>query len=534
MITIKPLGAHLLIMIMALCVLLYELTIASLLALIFGDVIFYFTLTIALFILFMGFGSLLAQRFISSASPLLVVEILISLLGAGATPIISLVAATTQHSLFVFMAALFFIIFIGLLAGAELPLLFKITHSISQDNNKFSLLLAYDYIGALLGSVLFALVLLPNVDLIGTGVYAGLLNIFAAIIIYYLSLNGLTKLRQNIYKLSLALVLFFCLLLKYKQEAIQQSIDTTLFRISTNTKIINNFRTKYQKVTLTLTPLADIDANSSLPLNKVATELQWLSIYLNNQIQAQSVYKSETDIYHHAFVHPAMIMAGKRESILILGGGDGLPAKEVQKYSDVRQIINVDLDGEWANFTKENPLMREHSHDSFNNVKLKLIIADAFKWVRKSQQSFDVILVDFPEGVDIPLARSYSLEFLNDLKRILNDDGVISFQVDTFNNPVYWSIVRTMLAAGYKVIPHHTKEPSAAEGLVLLSKTKINLTTMRNRISQYPFIRPELFISPQAMEHYRQEDRLIKQTRKYSINTFFNPIFLHYYRFSQY
>jgi spermidine synthase len=521
---------------MAMCALLYELTIGSLLVMLFGDVIYYFSLTIAFFILFMGLGSSLAKKFETTARySLLIVEILICLLGAGAAPAIATCAALSHQGLTTISIALFFIASIGLLTGMELPLLFQMTSELGKARERFGFLLVFDYLGSLVGSILFAFLLLPNMDFIGTGLYSALFNLIAAVFIFYTGKNHLPKISRYVFGFAIMATLVFCVTLLFREKPLQEFIDFNIFKTSDNTKIAKTFRTPYQKVTVTLTPTLDVE-KKELPnfpsIEALGKADQWISIFLNNYIQAHSPFKSDTDFYHHAFVHPAMILAGKTENVLILGGGDGLPAKEVQKYPVIKKITNVDLDGDWVNFTRTNSLMREHSHDALNNPLLNLIVADAFRWVRESQEKFDVILVDFPEGIDLPLARSYSLEFLRDLKRILNDDGVISFQVDFFGNPVYWSIIKTMVEAGFQVIPHHTLDPAGIYGLVLLSKNTLTLTNYDKKLKQFSFIQPAFLVAAPMLEYYRDEQKIQQNISKFKVNTFFNPNFLLYYRTS--
>ena len=68
-----------------------------------------------------------------------------------------------------------------------------------------------------------------------------------------------------------------------------------------------------------------------------------LRLFINGNIQFSSVDEFR---YHEALVHPAMSMSPRPVRVLLLGGGDGLGAREVLKYSSVHTIDLVDLDAE--------------------------------------------------------------------------------------------------------------------------------------------------------------------------------------------
>ncbi len=530
---ISQLDANILIGVLAGSALIYEMILAATLGLLFGDSIFYFSLTIALFILFMGLGSASARWFQkNSFFNLVMAEIVISALGVSCSSAILLVAGLTKKGILASVTAVVLIFTIGFLAGVEIPIIYSITDDTVKKDRRFGYLLFFDYLGALLGAVIFSFILLPKLDLIGSGAFVALLNLI--ILTFYLFKYGFALRASKMMVVLISFIFLACGWTLLKHDLIQQELDRNIFQIAPTTEIKETFRTRYQKVTLALTPDQDVAEKYKTQIpNEVGagTRAPWISIYLNNFNQAFSPLGSETDLYHHAFVHPAMVLAGKRENILVLGGGDGLPAKEILKYPEVQNITNVDLDGEWVHFTKTNPLMRAHSFNSLNNPKVHLVVSDAFQWVRQSQEKFDVILVDFPEGIDLPLARSYSLQFLRDLKRLINKGGVISFQVDFFNNPAYWCVVKTMMEAGFNIIPHRVLDPIDDHyGLILLSEDKLDLTSYDQDLRKYSFINPNWVLSRRYMEFYRDEDFIRAQTQGLMTNTFFHPSFLYYYR----
>ncbi len=114
-----------------------------------------------------------------------------------------------------------------------------------------------------------------------------------------------------------------------------------------NENIIISKTTKYQRLVLT-------------------HERNDYKLYLNNNLQFSSFDEYR---YHEAFVHPAISFANSIENILILGGGDGMGAREILKYKEVKKITLVDLDKEMTDIFKENPLLKRLNKNSLLNNK---------------------------------------------------------------------------------------------------------------------------------------------------------------------
>jgi spermidine synthase len=113
----------------------------------------------------------------------------------------------------------------------------------------------------------------------------------------------------------------------------------------------------------------------------------WLE--LNGIIQ---FHTKEMDITHYYMVDVPYKLAKKPKSMLIIGGGDGLPAKHALKYP--LKITNVELDTKLINLTKNHPVMRRISKDAFNNSKLNLLAGDGISFLNNSKQKYDLIIDD--------------------------------------------------------------------------------------------------------------------------------------------
>ena len=515
----KKITASLLLIVFGFTAFAYEMIIATTLSQLFGDSIYYFSLTIAFFILFMGIGSFLTNLFILNLTRFIAVEICLFFIAQFASPSIFLIAGYSRQGSLVLTISLLFTALIGIISGIEIPVFFKILQ-LEKGNFYFSKLLILDYVGSFVAAILFSLFLLPRFQVIGTNFFVSFLALCAlSIFLFFMKKKSKALITATL----LALLVTVGGLIN--QKNIQRRIDFELFKLTKDTEIVSSFQTQYQKVLVTSTPVYDKEIRGS---NKLR---QWISVYLNNYLQTQSMLDDQTDYYHHAFVHPAMLFAKTHKNILILGGGDGFPAKEVEKYPDVEKIVIVDLDAQWTRFASTDALMRKLTNNSLTHPLVELISEDAFLWVRKNKLKFDVILVDFPEGLDTALSRSYSKEFIKDLGRILSDDGIVSFEVETYLDKAFWSVVRGIKKSGFNPLIHRTVTiPDDINGLILMSKQKFELELLYTHATAFKFIQPELFIPKNELIAINQNSEIDKNIAELEDNSFFRPTFLRYYK----
>lgn len=124
--------------------------------------------------------------------------------------------------------------------------------------------------------------------------------------------------------------------------------------------------------------------------------------------------------YHEALVHPALAVLPHARHVLILGGGDGLAAREVLKYAQIESITLVDLDAKMTSLFKDNRLPADMNHGSLSSPKLSVVNRDAFVWLDSNPQVFDLIVIDFPDPSNYSLGKLYSSAFYRLLEKRLS------------------------------------------------------------------------------------------------------------------
>ena len=162
------------VLIIATCGLVYELLAGTLASYVLGDSVTQFSLIIGIYLFALGVGAWLS-RFIDTglARKFIEVELGVALLGGLSAPLLFLSFGRFSY----FPVVLYGLVFgIGVLVGLELPLLMRILKDVLDFKELVSRVLTFDYVGALVASLLFPLFLVPKLGLVRTSLIFGLLN----------------------------------------------------------------------------------------------------------------------------------------------------------------------------------------------------------------------------------------------------------------------------------------------------------------------------------------------------------------------
>lgn len=180
-------------------------------------------------------------------------------------------------------------------------------------------------------------------------------------------------------------------------------------------------------------------------------ELEYIgkALILDGKIQSSLL---DEHVYHEALVHPAMILHGKPERVLILGGGEGATAREVLRFRTVREVVMVDIDREVIEVAKK--YLPEWHRGAFDDPRLKLVIEDGFKYVKDNigKETFDVIIADLADPLEAgPAYKLYTKEFYEMVKKLLNTGGVFVTQATSLSYKVrVHAVIRNTIASVFK------------------------------------------------------------------------------------
>ncbi|WP_018353592.1 polyamine aminopropyltransferase [Longispora albida] len=434
--------------VVAACGLVYELALVALGSYLIGDTVGQASIVLGVMVFAMGVGAFAVKPLQKhAAGAFAAVEIVLALLGG--LSVLTLYAAFAWLDLYV--PALIAVAFVlGLLIGAEIPLLMVLLQKIRKQDagEAVSDLFAADYVGALLGGLVFPFLLLPVFGLIQGALVVGALNALCGLALV-LGLFRTELGRRSRWVLTASATAVFALLgFVY---TVSDNFETTAQQQLYRDPIVHSQRTKYQDIVIT----------KSVSLSGAAD----VRLFLNGDLQFSSVDEYR---YHEALVHPAM--SGPHGRVLVLGGGDGLALREVLKYPGVRAATLVELDPAVIALAKAEPLIRDLNGQSFNDPRVTVVNTDAFTWLRDAPRGFDVVIADLPDPDSTATAKLYSTEFYGLIKQVLAPGGRLVVQSGSpyFAPKSFWCIDATVRAAGLVTTQYHAEVPSFGDwGFVL-------------------------------------------------------------------
>ena len=167
------------VIIIATCGLIYELLAGTLSSYVLGDSITQFSFIIGIYLFAMGVGSYLS-RYIDKnvAEKFIDIELAVAVIGGFSAPLLFLTFAYVSYFVIVLYTMVFII---GVLVGLEIPLLMRILKDELDFKDLVSRVLALDYIGALVASLLFPIFLVPKLGLVRTSLVFGMMNAAVAL-----------------------------------------------------------------------------------------------------------------------------------------------------------------------------------------------------------------------------------------------------------------------------------------------------------------------------------------------------------------
>ena len=529
---------------MGACGIAYEYTLSKIASDILGNSAHQWAIVIAIMLFCMGLGAEIQKYIVDRqvVSMLAGSQIVLAILGGyGAFALLYVFSAYPSH--FVLVKYLL-VSAVGVLVGFEIPLLTRLNEDFSKDvKSNLARILKMDYLGALLGALIWVFVLLRKFTMIEAGLLLALTTLLSALILIESFPEKLGRARKWMLT---ALVMVTALIgVAWKQGTNwTQTAEQRLYK----DKIIFSKTTRYQHVVLTQSHQGN------------------LSCFINGHLQFNSV---DEHMYHEHLVHPALQIAPRRDRILILGGGDGLALREILKYEDVETVTLVDLDPAMTDLARDNPYLQKLNQNSLNSPKVTtlknevlkdtsqkrvqiensrgiqtgqtgelpevyIFNMDAAQFLAQAPGRYDIIIVDFPDPNAPELANLYSQHFYGFLKKKLSADGIFVQQSTSpyHAKEAFLCIGRTMESAGLTAVPYHDNVPSFGEwgwwiggpaNLYTPKKVKSLLQSVPSLTDLTEYLTPELI----KTALYFGKNQL--STEETAVNTLTNPCIHRYY-----
>ncbi|MFJ4581104.1 polyamine aminopropyltransferase [Streptomyces echinatus] len=424
----------------AACGLVYELELVAFASYLIGDPVTQASVVLSVMVFAMGIGSLGAKRLRwHAAAGFGAVESALALIGGC--------SAMALYAVFAWTAGwggmwaegprcllVAFSLAIGLLIGAEVPLLMELIQRIRRQDAGGAVadLFAADYVGALVGGLAFPFLLLPLLGQLTGALLTGTVNVVAGgALVLGLFRRDLTR-RARWTLLLTGLVVLGVLA---SAAALADDFERAARRAVYGGDVRVAVQTGVQEVVLA-----------------GGTHGRPLDLFLDGRLR---VGGRDEHRYHEALVAPAL--AGPHARVLILGGGDGLAAREVLRHRGVRRVDVVALDPGLVRLARRDPGLAAANGHAFADRRVHAGTGDALAWLRRVRgPTYDVVIADLPDPGITTSTKLYSQEFYGLARRALAPDGrlVVHAGPVTTRPRAYWTVAATLRTAGLAVSPY--------------------------------------------------------------------------------
>jgi spermidine synthase len=455
----------------AACGLVYELELVALASYLIGDSVTQASVVLSVMVFAMGVGSLLAKRLrCRAAVGFGLVEGGLALIGGCSAMALYAAFAWLGESRYVLVA---FSLAIGVLIGAEIPLLMSL---LQRDPGRaagpaagragrpaggrgsgapgepddaagtVADLFAADYVGALVGGLAFPFLLLPWLGQLTGALVTGAVNVIAGggLVLWFFRRELTARSRTLLLTVNLAVLAVLATataLVGDFEEAARRAVYGDAVRVAVHTDL--------QEVVLTGAPGGPPD------------------LFLDGRLRVSG---RDEYRYHEALVHP--VMNGPHARVLIVGGGDGLAAREVLRYPGVRSVTVVELDPGVVRLARTDPALARLNGYAYRDPRVRVVHEDAFHWLRqaadRARERYDVLISDLPDPGITSSTKLYAQEFYGLAARSLAPSGrlVVHAGSVTDRPRAYWTVDATLRAAGYATRPYSAggRRPGFAAG----------------------------------------------------------------------
>ncbi|MFF3391039.1 polyamine aminopropyltransferase [Streptomyces sp. NPDC002669] len=414
----------------AACGLVYELELVALASYLIGDSVTQASIVLSVMVFAMGVGSLLAKRLRSHAAVGFgLIETALALIGGFSALVLYASFAWIGESR---LALVGFSFTIGVLIGAEIPLLMTLIQRVDRQDAGGTVadLFAADYVGALVGGLAFPFLLLPMLGQLTGALLTGAINAAAGgALVLWVFRRDLTPGSRLLLIVANAAVIAVLALTTVLVDDFERAARRAVYGDGVRVAV----QTEVQEVVLTGSGRGS------------------LHLYLDGRLRVSA---RDEHRYHEALVHPAM--NGPHARVLILGGGDGLAAREVLRHSDVRGVTLVELDSGVTRLARTDPALSELNGHAYRDPRLTAVTADAFTWLRAARDRYDVVISDLPDPGISASTKLYSAEFYGLVARVLTPGGrVVVHGGPAVSRPhTYWTVEASMREAGLHTRPY--------------------------------------------------------------------------------
>jgi len=235
-------------------------------------------------------------------------------------------------------------------------------------------------------------------------------------------------------------------------------------------------------------------------------------------------------------VHFALLEHPAPAKVLLIGGGVGGLLKEVLK-EPVEKVVYVELD----------PLVIEEARKCLPKEVTKVLYenkvsvknTDGRFFVKNTREKYDCVIVSVGSPLSAQINRFYTVEFFREIKKILKDEGILSFGLSSSENYInpplaeFLSSIQKSLRIVFKnvkIIPGFTAYFLSSDGAPLTCDYRKILSVARKRKLDLKFVREYYLSSKMSGERIKWMEDVLSRHHGVEANRDFRPA-AYYYNF---
>lgn len=231
-------------------------------------------------------------------------------------------------------------------------------------------------------------------------------------------------------------------------------------------------------------------------------------------------------------VHFALLQHPSPKSLLLIGGGVSGSVPQALQHASLERVDYVELDPTIFD------LARQHFPNEWAAIQADRRVithnTDGRLFLKTTDSTFDVIIVNLPDPQTAQLNRFYTLEFFQEAKRNLAPGGVFSFQVtgaENYISPELGGFLRCLNKTLGTAFPEVTTMPGATIHFfaatrpgVLVKEPEALLERLRSRQLRTQYVREYIVPFRLSPDRVRDLEEQIAPQPATPVNRDFAPI----------
>ena len=140
---------------------------------------------------------------------------------------------------------------------------------------------------------------------------------------------------------------------------------------------------------------------------------------------------TQENFFKEELIHFPLLYHSSPKQILLIGGGFNGVINEILKYP-VEKIYYLELDPQLI--TLVQPYLSPELLVAQKDPRVNIVFDDAIHFLKTSDQSFDIVIVNLPNPSTVLINRFYTINFFERIKEKLNQDGILEIYLSSSAN----------------------------------------------------------------------------------------------------